>query len=39
VLFIPAGEKHTIANRSDKELRYFAFMTHAPGAKDRIEHK
>jgi mannose-6-phosphate isomerase-like protein (cupin superfamily) len=39
VLYIPAGEKHTIVNRSDKELRYLAFMTQAPGEKDRVEQK
>ena len=27
VLFIPAGEKHTIVNRSDEELRYLEFFT------------
>ena len=39
VLFVPAGEKHTIVNRSDKELRYIGFMTCTPGKKDRIEFK
>ncbi len=39
VLFIPAGEKHTIVNRSDKELRYLAFMTQAPGVNDRVEQQ
>jgi len=37
VLYIPAGEKHTIVNRSDKELRYFGFMTQTPGVKDKVE--
>ncbi|MEW6334804.1 MAG: cupin domain-containing protein [Thermodesulfobacteriota bacterium] len=37
VLYIPAGEKHTIVNRSDGELRYLGFMTQTPGVKDRIE--
>lgn len=37
VLYIPAGEKHTIVNRSDKELRYLGFMTQIPGVKDKIE--
>jgi uncharacterized cupin superfamily protein len=39
VLYIPAGERHTIVNRSDRELRYFGFMTQTPGVKDRIELK
>jgi len=37
VLYIPAGEKHTIVNRSDKELRYLGFMTQTSGVKDKIE--
>ncbi len=39
VLYIPAGEKHTIVNRSQGELRYLAFMTQAPGKTDRVEQK
>ena len=39
VLFVPAGEKHTIINRSGKELRYLGFMTKAAGKSDRIELK
>jgi len=37
VLYIPAGEKHTIMNRSERELRYLGFMTQTPGVKDKIE--
>ena len=39
VLYIPAGEKHTIVNRSTTELRYLAFMTQAAGKTDRVEQK
>jgi uncharacterized cupin superfamily protein len=39
VLFVPAGEKHTIVNRSDKELRYLGFMTNTTGKPDKIEVK
>jgi uncharacterized cupin superfamily protein len=39
VLFVPAGEKHTIVNRSDQELRYLGFMTQTQGKKDKIELK
>ena len=39
VLFVPAGEKHTIVNRSDKELRYLGFMTNTPGKADKIDLK
>lgn len=37
VLYVPAGEKHTIVNRSDRELRYLGFMTQTPGVKDKVE--
>ncbi len=39
VLFVPAGEKHTIVNRSNQELRYLGFMTQTPGKKDKIDLK
>ena len=39
VLFIPAGEKHTIVNRSDKDLRYLGFCTRTPGKTDRVKVK
>lgn len=37
VLYIPAGEKHTIVNRSERELRYLGFMTQTTGVKDKVE--
>ena len=36
VLFIPAGEKHGIINRSDNDLRYLEFYTCPPGPSDFI---
>lgn len=40
VLFIPAGEKHTIMNNSDRDLRYFGFCTcTVPGKRDMVEVK
>lgn len=39
VLFIPAGEKHTTLNRSDRELRYLEFFTCPPVGADFIEVK
>ena len=35
VLFIPANEKHTIMNRSDRDIRYLEF--YSPIEKDFIE--
>jgi quercetin dioxygenase-like cupin family protein len=35
VLFMPANEKHTIINRSDKDIRYLEF--YAPIERDFIE--
>ena len=35
VLYIPAGEKHMLENRSEKEVRYFEFYT--PKKHDFIE--
>ena len=39
VLFIPAGEKHTTLNRSDRDLRYLEFFTCPPVKSDFIEVK
>jgi len=39
VLFIPAGEKHGIVNRSGSEFRYIEFFTHPPVRADFIEVK
>lgn len=35
ILFIPSNERHTIINRSDKDLRYLEYYT--PTKKDFIE--
>ena len=37
VLFIPAGEKHGVANRSEKNFRYLEFFTQPPLAADFVE--
>jgi len=37
VLLIPAGEKHTTVNRSDRDFRYVEFFTSPPLAADFIE--
>ena len=39
VLFIPAGEKHTTMNRSDKDFRYLEFFTCPPVTADFVEVK
>ena len=39
VLFIPAGEKHTTINRSDKDLRYLEYFTCPPAISDFVEVK
>ncbi len=39
VLFIPAGEKHTTINRSDRDLRYLEFFTCPPVKADFVEVK
>jgi uncharacterized cupin superfamily protein len=39
ILFIPAGEKHAILNRSDHELRYLEFFTCPPVGADFVEVK
>lgn len=37
VLFVPAGEKHTIKNNSAGELRYLGYCSCTPGVSDRQE--
>jgi len=37
ILFIPAGEKHAILNRSDQDLRYLEFFTRPPVGTDFVE--
>ena len=39
ILFIPAGEKHTTINRSDKDLRYLEYFTCPPLGADFVEVK
>ena len=39
VLHMPAGEKHTTVNRSDKDLRYLEFFTCPPLTADFVEVK
>jgi len=39
VLYIPAGEKHTTVNRTDKDFRYLEFFTCPPVTADFIEVK
>jgi quercetin dioxygenase-like cupin family protein len=39
VIYIPPGEKHGVANRSDKEFRYLEFFTHPPVRSDFVEVK
>jgi quercetin dioxygenase-like cupin family protein len=36
ILFIRPGEKHTIVNRTDKDLRFLEFFTHPPVGTDKI---
>ena len=36
VLFIPPEEKHTIVNKSDKDLRFLEFFTYPPTPADFI---
>ncbi len=36
VIFIRPGEKHTIVNHSDNDLRFLEFFTHPPVAADKI---
>ena len=37
VLYIPAGEKHGLANRSAKDFRYLEFYTYPPIEADFVE--
>ncbi|MEW6673067.1 MAG: cupin domain-containing protein [Thermodesulfobacteriota bacterium] len=37
ILFIPAGEKHAIINRSEQDLRYLEFFTCPPVGADFVE--
>jgi uncharacterized cupin superfamily protein len=38
VLFVPAGEKHTTINNSNKDLRYIGFLTCSiPGKRDVVD--
>jgi uncharacterized cupin superfamily protein len=37
ILFITAGEKHALENRSDADLRYIEFFTHPPVKADFVE--
>jgi len=39
ILFIPAGEKHAIINRSEEDLRYLEFFTCPPVGSDFVEVK
>jgi oxalate decarboxylase/phosphoglucose isomerase-like protein (cupin superfamily) len=36
VIFIRPGEKHTIVNNSDNDLRFLEFFTHPPVGADKI---
>ena len=36
ILYVPAGEKHGMMNRTDKDFRYLEFFTCSPGMEDRI---
>ena len=37
ILFIPAGEKHGMANKTYKEFRFIEFFTGSPGVVDFVE--
>jgi quercetin dioxygenase-like cupin family protein len=39
ILFIPAGEKHSMINRSNQDFRYLEFFTFPPLSADFIEVK
>jgi quercetin dioxygenase-like cupin family protein len=39
ILFIPAGEKHSMINRSNQDFRYLEFFTCPPLSADFIEVK
>ena len=36
VIFIRPGEKHTIVNHSDNDLRFLEFFTHPPVGADKV---
>lgn len=36
VIFIPAGAKHSVINRTDKEIRFLEFFTQPPLEKDFV---
>ena len=36
VLYIPAGEKHGMANNTNEEFRFLEYYTGSPGVDDRI---
>jgi len=37
VIFIPAGAKHAVINRTDKEIRFLEFFTHPPMGSDFVK--
>jgi quercetin dioxygenase-like cupin family protein len=37
VIFVPAGAKHAVINRSDKDIRFLEFFTHPPLERDFIK--
>lgn len=37
VIYVPAKVKHTLINKSDKELRYLGYCSCTPGDRDRVE--
>ncbi len=37
VIFVPAGAKHAVINRSNQEIRFLEFFTHPPMEKDFIK--
>jgi quercetin dioxygenase-like cupin family protein len=37
VIFIPAGAKHAVINRSDREIRFLEFFTYPPMMRDFIK--
>jgi len=37
VIFVPAGAKHAVINRFDKEIRFLEFFTHPPMGSDFIK--
>jgi quercetin dioxygenase-like cupin family protein len=37
IIFVPAGVKHAVINRSDQEIRFLEFFTHPPMGSDFIK--